>query len=257
MSVAENKLDITVMEATESTSSLALEALERGASAGTVFVADHQSAGRGRRESGGERRQWFSPAGENLYFSVVARPDVPVDRSAAITLAVGVELSEYLRESTGVDVALKWPNDLYVGDRKLAGILTEGVTGPGGLEGVVIGVGLNVNVAGREFPDELQDKATSLFEETGRRFDRLSLALSAPKAVFRACRAFAADGLRSYSASLKRLDLLRDRRLEIVEDKQKRGGRGRGIGERGGLRVEFDDGEVREVVSGEITVSRW
>lgn len=255
MSVPE--LDITLLDVTASTNGLALEALEEGASSGTVFVADHQSAGRGRREAGGDRRQWFSPAGKNLYFSVVARPDVRVERSAAITLAVGVELVELLRESTGVDVGLKWPNDLYVGGRKLAGILTEGVSGPRGLEGVAIGVGLNVNVGVREFPDELRGTATSLLEESGRRFDRLSLALSAPQAVCRGCRAFAVDGLQSYAQSLERLDVLRDRRLEIDDGGQKRGGRGRGIGDRGGLKVEFDDGEIREVVSGEISAIEW
>ncbi len=250
-------LDVMVVGETESTNALALEAAREGMAEGAVFVADCQTAGRGRRESGGARRQWFSPAGKNLYLSVVLRPEVAVERASAITVAVGVELVDLLRDETGLDVELKWPNDLYIGRRKLAGILTEAVTGATGLEAVVVGVGLNVNVEADEFPEELRDRATSLFAESGRTRDRLSMALSVPAAIVRGCRRYAGDGLAPFDDRLQRWDLLRGRRVTVADDNHTKSATACGIGERGGLLVEFDDGARTEVVSGEVTIQNF
>ena len=242
-------LNITLFREVESTNALALAALKEGAPEGTVFVADRQSAGRGRRQPGGERRPWFSPPGKNLYFSVVARPAVAVDQSAGLTLAVGVELADMLRRSTKLEIEVKWPNDLYVGERKLGGILTEGVTKARGLDGVAVGVGLNINAEVDEFPEELRQRATSLVDETGGVYDRLALAVEAPEVVLDACERYADEGLAAFSQRLKRWDWLRDRPV-LVEGAE---GRARGIGSRGGLKVEFDDGRIEEVISGEVT----
>lgn len=245
---------ITLVAETDSTNELALAAIDDGQPEGTTFVADRQTAGRGRREGSGSRRVWFSPPHKNLYFSTVARPDVDVKDSAAITVAVGVELVEWLRETTGVEVELKWPNDLYVGMKKLGGILTEGVAGAEGLGGIAIGVGLNVNVEPAEFPDQLRDGATSLVAETDRRYDRLGLALSAPGRVVSACATYAAEGLEAYADRLERYDWLSGRRVAVRDGGQMRGAIARSVGSSGGLCVEFDDGTSREIISGEVTV---
>lgn len=247
-------IDVRLIERTESTNELALSAIDQGESAGTAFVADHQTAGRGRRERDGSRRRWFSPPGKNLYLSVVVRPRVQVARAAAITLAVGVELVELLRETTGVDVQLKWPNDLYVGDRKLAGILTEAATGPSGLKGAAVGVGMNVNVAADAFPDELQQVATSLLLESGHTHDRLGLSLAVIRRIVDAVGRFERAGLEPFSHRLDRWNYLQGRAVTVQLGGETRRGVARAIGDNGGLVVDFDDGRHHEVVSGEVIV---
>lgn len=247
-------LSIVLLDQTESTNALALEAIDDGEPEGRVFVADHQTAGRGRRESGGERRRWFSPAGQNLYLSVVVRPDVAVERAAALTIAVGVELVALLREETEVEVTLKWPNDLYVGDRKLGGILTEAVTDSSGLRGAAVGLGLNINNEAKDFPSELREIATSLRAVSGRRFDRLSLALSIPAAIVDASDRYSVEGLEPFVERIGSWDYLQGRRVSVVDNRRERSAVADGIGADGGLIVEFDDGSRREIVAGEVAV---
>ncbi len=256
MTISDSEVQITLIAETESTNALALSAIDDGAAEGTAFVADAQSAGRGRREAGGRRRQWFSPAGKNLYLSVVVRPVIALEKSAALTLAVGAQVVELLRTSTAVDVQLKWPNDLYVDGKKLGGILTEGVTGREGLDAVVVGLGLNVNVADDEFPGELRPIATSLCEQTGERHDRMSLALKICQAIVEASTVYADRGLAAFDERLQKWDYLRGRAVEVDADSGSRSGVARGIGLGGGLKVEFEDGQVREMISGEVTLKK-
>jgi BirA family biotin operon repressor/biotin-[acetyl-CoA-carboxylase] ligase len=142
---------------------------------GTIVIADAQSAGRGRRG-----RSWFSPPGAGLYVSVVltpARAVIAPDRATLLlTLTAGVGLAEGVERATGLAPAIKWPNDLLVGHRKLAGILAEGVMtsrAPTRVHAVVLGYG--INVAAAAFPPELTDRATALEIELGRGVDRALL----------------------------------------------------------------------------------
>ncbi len=247
------KVTITVVESAGSTNEMALKALEEGARQGEAFLADRQEAGRGRRHTDGERRVWFSPAGVNLYLSVVVRPDVPPHRLAPITLAVGASVVERLREKTGVDLWLKWPNDIFVGDRKLGGLLTEGAMGPEGLEGAVVGLGINCNVEEEAFPEELRGRATSLRIETGEKVDRLSLAIAVAEAVVDGARRFEAEGLAGFGERIDALDRLKGRSVDVVNGGSVRQGIVQGIGADGGLQVEFD-GDIEEVISGEVRV---
>ncbi|MFH1724334.1 MAG: biotin--[acetyl-CoA-carboxylase] ligase [Elusimicrobiota bacterium] len=139
-------------------------ARDAGDDAWTTVVADRQSKGRGRKGDA-----WHSPPGVNLYFSMIARPpdafeDAPVVNHAA-ALAVARALSEH-----GLACAIKWPNDVLVGDRKICGILSRAGGDDKGGRYIVCGVGLNVNV--KDFPPELSGRATSMLMETGRAFDR-------------------------------------------------------------------------------------
>lgn len=248
------KLDIELLEETESTNDLAIGALEAGAAAGKVFVADHQSSGRGRRNPDGSRRVWHSPPGKNLHLSMALRPKVPAEKLSAFTLAAGVALVEAIQEICGLNPWLKWPNDLYVGERKLAGVLTEAVSGPEGVRGIVVGVGLNVNVRRRDFPEELNPLVTSLREEKGEKIDRLELTLGVAKKLFAAAEEYEARGLEAFSERLRQFDGLAGRLVEIRENGTVSRGAACGIGPRGGLMVEMSEGGTREVVAGEILV---
>lgn len=146
-----------------STNDVAALMAAREASEGTVVVADAQTAGRGRRG-----RSWCSPPGAGLYVSVLLRP---VPRAAALlTLAAGVALAEGIARSTGLRTTLKWPNDVYVDGRKLAGILAEAGTSPAGTSYAVLGFGLNVTRA--SYPPDVGVRATSLEVELGTIVDR-------------------------------------------------------------------------------------
>ncbi len=149
------------VESTESTMDLA-QAM--GAGDGLLVVADEQTAGRGRRG-----RTWSSPPGAGLYFSVVLHPS---SRSAIglLTLAAGVGVAEGIRASTGLRTELKWPNDVLVSRRKLAGILAEGVAVGTSEQAVILGVGVNVSAAA--YPPDVAARATSLETELGRPIDR-------------------------------------------------------------------------------------
>jgi BirA family biotin operon repressor/biotin-[acetyl-CoA-carboxylase] ligase len=139
---------------------------------GLVVVADEQTAGRGRRG-----HSWFSPAGSGLYVSVVLAPGAarvdPARATMLLTLTAGVALAEGVEAATSVCVDLKWPNDLQVSRRKLAGILAEATSVGSATSGVIVGYG--INVASTALPPDLRDRATSLESELGRPADRNDL----------------------------------------------------------------------------------
>jgi BirA family biotin operon repressor/biotin-[acetyl-CoA-carboxylase] ligase len=139
-----------------STNDVARQLADEGAAHGEVVVAEAQSAGRGRRG-----RTWSSPPGKNLYLSVVLRPELPPARAPELTLLASVALCEAARRA-GVAASIKWPNDLLVRGRKLAGILTEMAAEQDQVQWVVLGAGVNVNARAEDFPAELRDTVTSL-----------------------------------------------------------------------------------------------
>jgi len=162
---------IVRLDTVDSTQSVAFALAERGAADRTVVVADQQLAGRGRRG-----RTWSAPAGTSLLASIVVRPRLPQPLLATLSLTTAVAAAEALRRVTGVEARLKWPNDLLVSGRKIAGILLEsrmagraaanGSTPSG--SGIVTIVGVGINLGQREFPPDLADGATSVAIETGR-----------------------------------------------------------------------------------------
>lgn len=161
-------LDVRWHRSASSTMDLASALAQDGAGHGVVIAADAQSSGRGRRGT-----TWSSPPGAGLYFSFVARPR-DAKALSFITLAAGVAVRDGVASATGLTADLKWPNDLIVGRRKLAGILAEGIAigAPG--QAVIIGVGVNVRPAA--YPPDVAARATSIEGELGRPVDRGLLA---------------------------------------------------------------------------------
>ena len=146
---------LMVRETAASTNDEVRTLAQNGAPGGLVLLALQQTAGRGRRGAA-----WFSPPGESLAFSILVRPEEPKALWPRLALATGLAVAEAV-ESFGPAPGIKWPNDVWIGKRKVAGILVEA-----GRDFAVVGIGLNVNT--REFPTEVADIATSLHAETGR-----------------------------------------------------------------------------------------
>jgi BirA family biotin operon repressor/biotin-[acetyl-CoA-carboxylase] ligase len=151
-----------------STSSIAMELGEQGAAHGTVVVAATQSGGRGRRT-----RNFVSPPG-GLYFSIILRPVTDPDHVSCLTIASGVACCQTVERVSGLPVMLKWPNDIYVGTRKLGGILTEAAPYSNveqTIPFIVVGIGLNINTDPEKFPDSLRESITSLYYMQHQRYD--------------------------------------------------------------------------------------
>jgi BirA family biotin operon repressor/biotin-[acetyl-CoA-carboxylase] ligase len=165
---------LRVLDETPSTNQEAFGLAQRGASHGTVVVAELQTAGRGRHG-----RHWHSPPGKNLYCSVILRPAIAADAVshwlAWVPLLSGLAVARAIQSLTACPASLKWPNDVLIGDRKVAGILCESGGAGGTAPFVVAGIGINVNVPMDLFPDELRGSATSLAIEVRRPCDRVVL----------------------------------------------------------------------------------
>jgi len=136
---------------------------------GAVVIADHQTHGRGR-----QGRSWHSEYGSGLYLSTLLKPDLPLEDLASLTLMAGIATISAIPQQTSAK--LKWPNDILMNGKKIAGILCECIAKPGAYPAVIVGIGINLNHT--RFPENIQDIATSLKLETGKDVDRTQLALS-------------------------------------------------------------------------------
>ena len=143
-------------ESLASTNAKAFELAQEGGTHGEVIVTEHQTAGKGRRG-----RSWVSPAGKSLAMSVILRPEIAPSRAPELTLLAAVALTETLRDS-GVEASIKWPNDVQIGGKKVAGILTELSADVERVHFVVLGIGVNLNTEQSDFPPELAEIATSV-----------------------------------------------------------------------------------------------
>ena len=239
---------ISLLESTPSTNDLALAAAHQGAPHGSCWVADTQTKGRGRR-AGGASRPWHSPPGCNLYLSLLVRPDLPAAHASRLTLAAAVALRQALWAQTQVAAKIKWPNDLLIEGKKVAGILTEGIFDGPRFIGAVIGIGVNVNSPAKGFPPHLDPIATTLAEHAGGAgFDRLTLALEVRRELLGWMASFEAGGLEPILEAWRPHDASLGRRVEALG----RRGKSLGIGPHGGLMVAFEAKEVVEVESGEV-----
>jgi BirA family transcriptional regulator, biotin operon repressor / biotin---[acetyl-CoA-carboxylase] ligase len=245
---------VLFFDTTESTNAIACRLAASGGREGSVVVADHQTAGRGRLG-----RQWFSPPASGLYVSVVLTPNrARVDPGRAttlLTIAAGVALAEAIESATGLRVEIKWPNDLIVAGRKLAGILAE-AAGPGSRgssipASVVLGYGINVGPM--VFPPELANRAGTLESELGRPVDRPSLCAESLAAL---CRRYGDLLEGRFDAILDAWRALSPSSRGLPVSWSTPGGSARGvtagIDDRGALLVQTDS-RVERIVAGEVT----
>jgi BirA family transcriptional regulator, biotin operon repressor / biotin---[acetyl-CoA-carboxylase] ligase len=239
--------DVVCLVVTDSTNRVAMEMAEDGASHGTVVVADAQSAGRGRRG-----RRWVSPPGKNLYVSLLLRPPVPTVEAPRLSLVAGIALADAI-EAMGVPASLKWPNDLYLGERKAAGILAEMASDPDGVRYVVIGVGVNVNMKEADFPRELSGRATSLRIRTGRTFHRVDVLARWLDAFGTRYLEFLEGGFPALHDGWDRRDFLRGSRVLLRGGDTDAWGVACGVDPQGALRFRRDGAAAEELLhSGEI-----
>ena len=209
-------------------------------------MAGHQESGRGRLG-----RTWVELPRSSLLVSVLLRPDLPADRSPVITLAAGLASARAVTEACGLsDAGCKWPNDVVVGSRKLAGILTEGAAEGARLAHVVVGMGVNLTQRRQDFPDDLADLATSVALEGGRP-DGAALLVAFLVELGRAVAAVASDPSPLLEAYAARCATIGRRVHGVSLEGDPVTGQAAGLGESGELLVRTPDG-LRRIGSGEV-----
>ena len=234
---------------TGSTNTDAAELAAAGAVHGTLVIADRQQAGRGRRG-----RVWESPAGENVFMSIVLRPRIPAEKAPMLTLVMALALAEGISAISGVQAGIKWPNDIVIHRHKICGILTEmHMNSDGSIRDVVIGVGINVNM--QEFPASIRDMAGSLYTETGEKYDRNELIASVMEHFEKNYDIFAeAESLAPLKAAYEERLLNMEQEVRVLDPAGEYTGKALGITLTGELRVERQGGMITEVNAGEVSV---
>ncbi|MGH7896077.1 MAG: biotin--[acetyl-CoA-carboxylase] ligase [Candidatus Binatia bacterium] len=233
----------------DSTQRVARDLARAGAAEGTTVVAETQSAGRGRLG-----RAWHSPPGLNVYSSVVLRPALAPTVVPQIALVVGLAVATAVRETTGLAPLLKWPNDVLLGGRKVAGILTEMDAELERVHFVIAGIGVNVNAQRETFPPALRDKATSLAIAAGRPTDRVAFMGRLLAQLETRYRRFLAVGFAPLRAECEHLSALAGRAVVVHVPDGEVAGRVEGLDDDGALRLVDDAGVTRRVVAGEVTI---
>jgi BirA family transcriptional regulator, biotin operon repressor / biotin---[acetyl-CoA-carboxylase] ligase len=232
-----------------STNDVAKELAEEGALHGEVVVAERQTAGRGRRG-----RSWSSPPRRNLYLSVILRPELPPARAPEVTLLASVAVCQAVRQA-GVAAAIKWPNDVLVSGRKLAGVLTEMAAEVERVQWLVVGIGVNVNADRDDFPEELRELATSLRLERGQPVPRVLFAAALLTALEEWLDRHADEGFAPVRAAWREMSDTLGREVRVRSGGADLVGVAEDVDESGALLVRTAQG-LERVVSGDVEMLR-
>lgn len=231
----------------DSTNRLAVKLAAEGAAEGEIVLADSQSRGKGRLG-----RSWFSPPGANLYLSVILRPSLAPADAPQLTLTAAVALAETIKSCLGYAPAIKWPNDILVGGKKLAGVLTESSTDRERLHFVVIGIGVNLNLPAEILPEEIRDSATSLLILKRERVDRTAFAGELIQSLDRCYGELEQRGFPYIADRWESFFELKGRKVRVEMGDRQLSGTARGIDRDGALLVEGSDGSLERILAGDV-----
>jgi BirA family transcriptional regulator, biotin operon repressor / biotin---[acetyl-CoA-carboxylase] ligase len=241
---------IHYFDAVDSTQRVAAELAHSGADEGTVIIAERQSAGRGRLG-----RSWHSPAGVNLYATVILRPHMSLAEVPQLSLVAGAAAAEALETMAPGLVALKWPNDIWLRQRKAGGIIAEAVSdAKHGLLCVLLGIGVNLNLASSDIPPELSGTATSVLIATGQECDRVQFAATLFNSLDRNFEAIQAAGFSAVRPIYDRYFALNGRHVNVIDGRTMVAGVVRGIDNDGALIIETTNGPTR-ILTGDVSLT--
>ena len=240
-----------LLEQTESTNKLAMEMARAEAPAGTIIVAESQTLGRGRLG-----KTWMSPPGTGLYFSMILRPGLEPAEMPRLTLAAGLAVCQAINLVCKIHPMIKWPNDILLAERKCGGILTEAELPGNQSPRIVLGIGLNVSTPVQAFPPELRESATSLQDHAAMpvvRGELLSvLVAEIEKMIYR----LKNEEFFTILADWRKRDATKDREMTWVNTSgQKVKGISLGPDSEGRLHIRDNDGNIHEILSGDIRLA--
>ncbi|MEI6207271.1 MAG: biotin--[acetyl-CoA-carboxylase] ligase [Desulfuromonadales bacterium] len=235
---------------TQSTNADAFQLAEEGAPEGTVVMADAQTAGKGRRG-----RVWSSPEGVNLYCSVLLRPLIMPHEAPQLTFLSAVAVARAIEKTTTLAPEIKWPNDVLITGRKVAGLLNEMSAETDGINFVILGIGVNLNMTADQFPDDLRHPATSLLLESGSKVVRTSFADIMLQELDTLYTDFLTFGFAPVRQEWQRRCNANGRRVVVCEaGTEVASGMFAGIDEDGALLLQTGKGTTERIVSGDVMV---
>jgi BirA family biotin operon repressor/biotin-[acetyl-CoA-carboxylase] ligase len=243
--------DIRVFQETTSTNDVVEKLARDGVKEGAVVFAESQTKGRGRMG-----RKWLSPPGKGLWCSVLLRPELRPQETTQLTIAAATALRRAIQSETGLSPEIKWPNDILIRGRKVAGVLTELSAEPDRVKHVILGIGVNVNLSPGEFPADLRRQATSLRAEAGRLVSRPELAMAVLRALdddYARVRAgqftAVADEWEEHCATLGQPVVIR------IGGRCVRG-QAEALDDDGALLLRSEHGHLERIIGGDVTVER-
>ncbi|WP_332693261.1 biotin--[acetyl-CoA-carboxylase] ligase [Halalkalibacter lacteus] len=242
--------DITYLDATESTQIVAHKLAQDGIGEGHLVLANEQTKGKGRLG-----RKWFSKQGTSVSMSLILRPDLAPQKTPQLTLLTAVAVVRALKNQTGINCAIKWPNDVLVNGKKLVGILTEMQADPDRVHSIIIGIGINVNQRMEDLDPDIQDLATSLAIESGNSFERALIVAAIVNEFETLYDHYLTNGFEAvktlwemYSISVGTYIFARTMREVLY-------GYAKGITDEGVLLLEDEQGKVHQIYSADIEIA--
>jgi BirA family biotin operon repressor/biotin-[acetyl-CoA-carboxylase] ligase len=243
--------DIHVFEQTTSTNDVIEKLARDGVKEGAVVFAESQTKGRGRLG-----RKWISPGRKGLWFSVLLRPDLRPQETTQLTVASATALRRAIQSETGLRAEIKWPNDIVIGGKKVAGILTELSAELDKVRHVILGIGVDVNLGAGEFPPELRKLATSLKIESGKTISRAGLATAIlcelDSDYARICGGFFAEVADEWQEHCKTIG----RQVTIQIGERRIRGHAEALDDDGALLLRTDHGRLERITGGDVTLEK-
>lgn len=213
---------------------------------GTVIVAEEQTGGVGRLG-----RAWSSPRG-GLWISIILTPKINMDHLFTVTMAASIAIVRAIKKETGIGSLIKWPNDIYIGDRKVGGLLVEISAEADRINYCILGIGIDVNVLPEDFPDDIITPITSIFAETGNLINRAGLLARILREFEQRYRLLEEEEYTSIITEWKSLSLTLDKRVQIKTLKKTYTGVAIDIDGHGALIIRKDNGKIERCISGDI-----
>ncbi len=242
--------EIFVYKTIDSTNTEAKRKALEGAAHGTVIISEEQTSGRGRLG-----RDFFSPPQSGIYLSIILKPKLNIANSILITTAASTAVCSAIDEFTDIKPQIKWVNDIYIGDKKVCGILTEAVTDfeSGNIESIVLGIGLNVKTDENDFPEDLRNIASSVFKTNESFSNRNKLAAEIINNILNM---FETLENREFLKMYKERSFVIGRNIKYKRNNEWTEAFAKDIDDNGGLVVVLNDGQIDVLNSGEISVRR-
>jgi len=232
----------------DSTNATAYHIAQKGGKEGEIIVADRQLRGKGRLG-----RPWFSPPGVNLYVSIILRPSIVIRNAPLITLMTAVATAKATKVFSGLQPRIKWPNDLLINDKKVAGLLNEMKCTGVKVEFVVLGIGINVNMTLGIVPEEMRSIATSLREELGYDISRVEFLCALLREVEKEYLGFLTGEPERMLRQWEEFSQMVGKLVEMRSSHEVIRGRVKGIDFDGSLLLSIPDGSERRVIAGDIS----
>ena len=240
--------EIIYMEEVDSTNNEIKRQADKEIVHGMLVISDSQTAGRGRRG-----RNWNSPPGTGIWMSHLLKPDLEPSKASMITLVAALACAKAIRDNTGLEALIKWPNDIVVNGHKVVGILTELSAETDYINYVVVGIGINANMT--EFPEEIKATATSLRMESGHAVHRSAIVATYGKYFeYYYDKFISASNLSGLREEYEELLVNKGRAVLILGSGGEEKGIATGINDMGELLVEGEDGQVKNIYAGEVSV---